>query len=58
MNLWPETGEALGLGKNATYDAAKNGQIPTIRVGKRILVPRVALDRLLSGLTETDNAKS
>ena len=47
-NLWPETAKALGLGKNAVYQAARNGQIPTLRIGRRILVPRAALERLLA----------
>lgn len=32
----PEAGKAFyGLAKNASYDAAKSGQIPTIEVGGR-----------------------
>ena len=46
-NLWPDTGEKLGLGRNATYEAARKGEIPTIRIGGRILVPKSALNRLL-----------
>ena len=49
MNLWPEAGRALGLGRAATYNAAKAGQIPCLRIGKRLLVPRAAFNRLLSG---------
>ncbi len=45
--LWPDTGHQIGLGKNATYEAARRGDIPTIRIGGRILVPKAALDRLL-----------
>lgn len=47
-NLWPETGRILGLGKNAVYAAAARKEIPTIRVGGRLLVPRAALEQLLS----------
>jgi excisionase family DNA binding protein len=47
LNLWPETAHALGVGKNAIYQAARRGEIPTLRIGRRILVPRAALDRLL-----------
>ena len=43
----PEVAEALGIGLNQAYEAAKRGEIPTIRIGKRILVPKAALDRLL-----------
>jgi excisionase family DNA binding protein len=47
MRLWPEAGQALGLSRNATYDAAKRGEIPTIRFGKLIKVPTAALRRML-----------
>ena len=33
--LWPTAGKAVGLGRNATYEAAKRGEIPT---GRRIPV--------------------
>lgn len=49
LDLWPDTGKALGLSRNSTYEAARRGDIPTIRIGKRILVPRAALQRLLNG---------
>jgi excisionase family DNA binding protein len=48
LNLWPETGRILGLSKSAVYDAAHTGEIPTIRVGRRILVPTAALRRMLA----------
>ena len=48
LDLWPDTGQILGLGRNATYDAAGRGEIPTIRIGRRLLVPRAALERMLS----------
>ena len=47
LNLWPETGRFLRLSKASTYDAAARGDIPTIRIGRRILVPTAALSRLL-----------
>jgi excisionase family DNA binding protein len=40
--------EILGLSKCSAYAAAKKGTLPTVRVGKRLLVPRIALERLLS----------
>jgi hypothetical protein len=40
----------LGLGRSASYAAAKAGIIPTIRVGARKrLVPAVELAKLLGG---------
>ena len=43
----------LGIGRNAAYQAAKRGEIPTLRIGRRLLVPKVALDLMLkSALNE------
>jgi excisionase family DNA binding protein len=47
MNLYPEVAEILGLSKATVYAAAASGEIPTIRVGRRILVPTAALRRML-----------
>ncbi|ESY20382.1 DNA-binding protein [Mesorhizobium sp. L2C085B000] len=44
-----EAAKVLGIGRNAGYEAAHRGEIPTIKIGKRILVPRAALDKLLKG---------
>ena len=35
------------LSRNGSYAAARAGVIPTIRVGRRLRVPVVALERLL-----------
>lgn len=47
----PEAGQVLGIGRNASYRAAANGEIPTLTIGRRILVPTA---RLLELLGETD----
>ncbi|MBV9201239.1 MAG: helix-turn-helix domain-containing protein [Alphaproteobacteria bacterium] len=52
----PEAGEQLGLGRNAAYEAAKRGDIPTVRIGRRLLVPREAIDRLLQRAMEQRSA--
>jgi excisionase family DNA binding protein len=44
-----QTAELLGLGRNQTYEAVQRGDIPSIRIGKRILVPRIALEAMLAG---------
>jgi hypothetical protein len=50
INLWPNAGRALGLSKNATYEAAKRGEITgVIRIGKRFLVLRAPFERMLQG---------
>lgn len=42
-----EAAKILGIGRNAAYEAARRGEIPTIRIGGRILVPKAALDLML-----------
>lgn len=36
-----------GLSRNGSYDAAKRGDIPTIRVGRLLRVPVAAMERKL-----------
>jgi excisionase family DNA binding protein len=43
----PEAGRIVGLGKNASYDAAKRGELPVLRFGRLLRVPRAALERML-----------
>lgn len=42
-----EAAELLGLSRTSVYVAAANGDIPTIRVGRLIRVPRAALHAML-----------
>lgn len=44
----PEAGRRyFDLGRNASYEAARRGDIPTIRLGRLLRVPIVALERKL-----------
>jgi len=44
----PQAGrDYFGLGRGASYAAAANGQIPTIRIGRLLRVPVIALERML-----------
>ena len=53
----PEAGKLFfGLAKNAAYEAAKNGDIPTIRIGGRIMVPVVPLAEKLGLRTKIGEA--
>ena len=42
-----EAGRILGYSRNTAYEAARRGELPTIRLGRKIRVPKVALQRLL-----------
>lgn len=47
-----EAAQALGLSRSFAYEAVNNGEIPSIRIGRRVLIPKVALDRLLEAAGE------
>jgi hypothetical protein len=40
-------GKLIGLSRNASYEAVRRGEIPTIRIGRRIFVPVAAFHRML-----------
>lgn len=42
-----EAARWLGLGRSSAYAAAASGELPTIRIGRRIVVPTAALARML-----------
>lgn len=44
-----ETAKFLGVARNSAYEAIARGEIPVIKVGRRLLVPKVALEKLLNG---------
>ena len=43
-----EAATVLGISRGAAYANAKTGALPTIRLGKRLLVPKTALEKLLA----------
>ncbi len=51
-----ETASALGISRNAAYEGVRRGEIPSIRVGRRLLVPRAALERMLEQADEPKDA--
>jgi hypothetical protein len=44
----PEAGSKVRLSKNAAYAAARRGEIPTIRFGKKLRVPKAKFLKMLS----------
>ena len=42
----------FNLSRNGSYDAAKRGEIPTIRIGRLLRVPVRALERMLDKASE------
>jgi len=43
----PEAGRWLGIGRNASYEAARRGDLPVIRIGRLLRVPVGALEKML-----------
>ena len=52
-----EAAEMLGIGRSAAYEAVRVGVLPSIRIGRRYLIPRAGLEKMLSGaeLTQVEN---
>ena len=45
-----EVAELLGCGRNLVYEMAKTGRLPgVLRLGRRIVVSRRAIEKLLEG---------
>jgi excisionase family DNA binding protein len=42
-----EAAPILGVGRSSAYKAAATGELPTIRVGKKLRVPVIRLRRML-----------
>lgn len=47
VNLWPEAGKLLGLGRSSTYKGADDGTIRTVQIGRLRKVPTAWLRRVL-----------
>jgi len=48
-----EAATLLGIGRNSAYEAVKTGTLPSVQIGRRILVPRAALEQMLMVPSET-----
>lgn len=51
-----EVAELLGISRSSAYECVRRGEIPALTLGRRVVIPRRALERLLAtepGLTES-----
>lgn len=53
-----ETGELLGISRTLAYDLVRRGTIPSLRLGRRIVVPRHTLLTLLDAEAAQDVSAS
>ena len=52
----PEAARLIGVSDSAAYEAAARGDIPAVKVGRRVLVKRDALLAMFSTGTSIDDA--
>ena len=43
-----QAAKVLGCGRSLAYEMARDGRLPTLKLGRKLVVPRVALDRMLA----------
>lgn len=51
-----QTAVVLGISRSSAYECVRVGSIPSIRLGRRIVVPRRAIDELLEAATPAQRA--
>ena len=49
-----EAAELLGISRGLAYELARSGQLPSLRLGRRLVVPRVALLAWLERAARTE----
>lgn len=54
----PEAARLLGIGRDAAYRAATTGTLPTLRLGRRLVVPVPKLLALLGATNPTTGAST
>jgi excisionase family DNA binding protein len=45
----PQAAQLLGISVSKAYEAARVGELPTVRVGTRVLISRRRLEELIDG---------
>jgi excisionase family DNA binding protein len=48
-----ETAKVLGLGLTSTRNAVRRGDIPSVRIARRILIPKAAVENMIAGSAPT-----
>lgn len=44
-----EAAELLGIGRGLAYELVRTHQIPSLRLGRRVVVPRAQLEAMVAG---------
>ena len=48
-----EAGALLGISRALAYELVKRGELPSLRLGRRVVVPRKALEEFVEAATRT-----
>ena len=46
-----EFARSVGIGRGLAYESVRSGVVPSVKIGRRILVPKIAVDRWLGGVS-------
>jgi len=53
----PEAANLLGVSRDLVYDLVAQGELPALRLGRRIVVPRRALEELVDAASSVSHAR-
>ena len=53
----PEAAQLLGFSRNFGYELARKGQLPIVRFGHRMLVPKAAFHKMLGESLKNEDEK-
>ena len=62
MDRWTvtveEAAQMLGISRSSAYECVRRGELRALRLGRRLVVPRSALEELLGGTSAAPSAAS
>ena len=53
-----EAARLLGISRDLAYDLVSTGHLPSVKLGRRLVVPRMALEETLVHMTEQQRLSS
>ncbi len=53
-----ETGQALSVGRTMVYKLIESGDLPTVKIGRRCLIPADGIENYIERLRASDQARS
>lgn len=53
-----QTATVLGISRSSAYECVRRGVIPSLRLGRRIVVPTTAIDALLGSVSREQTQDS